>query len=335
MLKKLIHFLASSSYLFLYSALFADANYSIVFIHIGNKIPEYTETALLQARLFNPECPIILIANDAAIQDFPLKDEETNITYVACESLIKLSAHQAFIKQTTLDDQLRNGFWRYTSERFLYLQDLMVQQNLTNVFHLEYDNMLYVNLQDLLPIFTEHYKAIAATFDNDKRCIPGFMFIQNPDTMTTLANFFSQLAKLGYNDMEVLGRFRKRYGKKVIDNLPIISEAYVRKNLLISPMNHVARNKWNYCQNIELFNSIFDAAALGQYLGGIDPSLYGSSSPGFINESCVFNPSLLTYEWIADEANRSVPYAVYAGTRYRINNLHIHSKKLELFKSIP
>lgn len=33
------------------------------------------------------------------------------------------------------------------------------------------------------------------------------------------------------------------------------------------------------------------------------------------------------------EKGRKVPYAIYANKKYRINNLHIHSKRLELFLS--
>ena len=87
-----------------------------------------------------------------------------------------------------------------------------------------------------------------------------------------------------------------------------------------------------YCQNINFFKSIFDAAAIGQYLGGGDPR-NGTHGPGFINESCIFNPSLLVYEWLEDLEGRKVPFAVYGGEKFRVNNLHIHSKNLWQFTS--
>jgi hypothetical protein len=84
--------------------------------------------------------------------------------------------------------------------------------------------------------------------------------------------------------------------------------------------------------NYQEFGSIFDAAAIGQFLGGIDPR-NGVSKPGFINESCLFNPGLMTFVWERDAYGRLVPYAIYGSTKARINNLHIHSKKLEGFFS--
>ncbi|MFQ5677492.1 MAG: hypothetical protein ACE5G1_16505, partial [bacterium] len=131
-------------------------------------------------------------------------------------------------------------------------------------------------------------------------------------------------------DMALLGIFKDDYGSDNIDALPIIHENYVSTRPLVSRKGHTVQDKNKYCQNIDLFQSIFDAAALGQYLGGADPA-NGPSKPGFINESCVFNPSLLTFEWIYDEQGRRVPYATFENKRYRINNLHIHSKKLEWF----
>jgi hypothetical protein len=73
----------------------------------------------------------------------------------------------------------------------------------------------------------------------------------------------------------------------------------------------------------ETFNSIFDGAAIGQYLGGIhsDPNL-----KGFINEKTVFNVAKYNYIWENDE-----PFMVYLDNKIKINNLHIHSKNLKQF----
>ena len=84
--------------------------------------------------------------------------------------------------------------------------------------------------------------------------------------------------------------------------------------------------------NFSSFLSIFDGAAIGQFLGGIDPK-NGVSKPGFINESCLFNPSLIKFTWEVDDCDRRVPYASYGNSISRINNLHIHSKNLQKFTS--
>ncbi len=323
-------------YLFILQTLFSlpaySQDYSIVFIHIGGEIPPYTETALSQARLFNKNCNIILLANQVALNKFFPKSPNLDLTCISCESLDSTSYHQKFLEKTTLDKVTREGFWLYASERFLYLNDLINQHALENVFHMEYDNMLYVDLSEMLPIFKNKYKGIAATFDNDERCIPGFVYISNPKAMSRLAKCFADHAVQNLNDMQILAIFKKESGAKAIEHLPILTKEYANSNALISPYGHKAKNKNKYYLNIDLFESVFDAAALGQFLGGIDPR-NGESKPGFINESCVFNPALLNIEWITDDQQREVPYIVYPHAKYRINNLHIHSKNLTAFAS--
>ncbi len=42
-----------------------------------------------------------------------------------------------------------------------------------------------------------------------------------------------------------------------------------------------------YNINYEEFNAIFDGAAIGQYLGGVDPINCPGDTTGFVNETCV------------------------------------------------
>lgn len=307
-----------------------QAERAIVFIHIGKEIPDYAATAISQARLFNEECNIILIANEEALATFPKKKMDPKLIVVTCESLVKTEEHLKFIRERP-HSEFRDGFWNHTSERFLYLYDLFCQYEIQNVFHLEYDNMLYANVDELLPIMKTCYTGIAATFDNDQRCIPGFIYIPNKEVMGNLASFFASHASKNYNDMECIALFKETY-PNLIDNLPIIMSSYVKNHSLISALGHTVKDASRFSNHLESFQSIFDAAAIGQYLGGCDPRL-GYFPPGFINERCVFNASYLSYEWDLDERDRRVPFAIYDNKRYRINNLHIHSKKLWIFLS--
>lgn len=306
-------------------------HYSIVFIHIGKEIPSYAEIALSQAKKFNPNASVILLANEEAAESFSQKFPELEVEYIACESLIKTQSHQNFLERTTLDRESGEGFWLYTSERFLYLDDLMTQYKMQDVFHLEYDNMLYVNLEELLPIFQHYYPGIAATFDNDDRCIPGFIYIANEQAMHSLAKSFALHASKSLNDMQLIALYKNENGNDKISHLPIITKEYANVYPLVSSSGHTAQNPSQYTQNIEVFHSIFDAAALGQFLGGISPR-NGVAKPGFINESCLFNPSLLNIVWIPDARLGNIPYIIYPHATYRINSLHIHSKNLGDFR---
>lgn len=307
--------------------------YAIVFVHIGKELPSYLETSLTQARLFNKKSPIILIANQEALNKLSANLSSQQIKTIPCESLQKTLEHEAFLRDFPPSD-FREGFWTYTIERFLYLNDLLSQHKLNNVFHLENDVMLYVDLGELLPVFRRHYKGIASTFDNDQRCIPGFFFIQNPEAMHKLAIFFAQQAKYGKNDMQVVGLFEKEYDKATIDFLPIIMSEYRDTHRLVSRAGHTPHTPERYSNHMDSFKSIFDAAALGQYLGGIDRR-NADIGAGFVNESCVFDPSYLKFVWETDQEGRKIPFALFKDNKFRINNLHIHSKMLHNFSSLP
>ena len=304
---------------------------SIVFIHIGKELPDYLETAVKQARLFN-RCNIVVVGNASALSPKQWIFEEYGAHCVFCESLHRTGDHAAFLRYSPLDAKISNGFWRNTSERFFYLQEVMNDLNLSDVVHLENDNMLYVDVESLIPIFRDHYPPIAMVLDNDERCVPSFVYVADASAMNHLARFMGDAAPAGKTDMEILACYFKAFGRSYSDQLPIIMGAYVSEQPLRSQMGHLAKDCLSYCKHEDLFLSLFDGAAFGQYLGGLDPR-YFDPQPGYVSERCLFNSSLLSYRWKVDAEGRKVPYAAYKDCEYRINNLHIHSKNLEQFSS--
>ena len=84
-------------------------------------------------------------------------------------------------------------------------------------------------------------------------------------------------------------------------------------------------------QNYKNFEIIFDAAAMGQYLGGVDPRNIPGDTTGFINETCIIKYDKYHFKW-KEEDNVRRPFLVTEdGNWVRIFNLHIHCKDLEKF----
>lgn len=304
------------------------AEYSIVYVHIGHEVPAYADVAITQARLFNSQARIILLSSTEGLQRFQHLKEQINLELCSYDNLPKTLLHQQY--QNCCVE--KSPFWRYTSERFLYLLDLMEAYSLENVFHLENDVMLYADLEPLLPHFQHYYPGIGATFDNDARCIPGFVWIANCHAMQPLAKYFVKYALQRLFDMQIIGKYRQNNASQAVDTLPIIPPEYAAVYPLESTHHHTTTCPQAYSNHFDSFHAIFDAAAIGQFLGGIDP-IHRNNQPGFINESCLFNPSFLQYKWIQDERGRSVPHIVFQDHTYPIINLHIHSKRLHAFKS--
>ena len=81
---------------------------------------------------------------------------------------------------------------------------------------------------------------------------------------------------------------------------------------------------------------IFDANALGQYLGGVDPrNVRGRLTLGFVNETAVYRLSRYRYRLIPDEQGRRIPHLCDGEKSWPVANLHVHSKNLAAFRSRP
>lgn len=305
------------------SSIFAN----IIYVYLAPQLPSYIYIALEQARLFNPKTNIFLIANEAALHQCQEMLNAQNIIAVPAEKLQPSMHHQQFNATSTLDTESYGGLWRKSTERFFYMQELIALYNLKSVIHVEADVMLYFDISEFKDVF-DRYAGIGAVFDCDVRCIPSVIYISNERAINHLAAFIAEKASRGLFDMQMLGAYRNRYSAEYVDNLPLIMPEYLQCHAF---MNGTSRPQ-SYFNNIERFQSIFDAAAIGQYLGGVSP-VHGPPQPGFINETCIFNPSHLRFEWHKDAQGRNTPFAVCNGKKYRINNLHIHSKSLEKFKS--
>jgi hypothetical protein len=315
-----------------------DAPPAIVFVHLGAALPPWLDDALFQARLVNT-CPIYVVAEAAALNARPLPE---NMRGLALEEIGVSPKHQAFRRMSFLDRSFRGGFWTYTTERFFALESAMAALGMGAVVHLENDVLLYAGLEELAPKLAALYPRLAATFDNDQRCVPGFVYVHEIAALSRLTDFLlaalQALRRLppqqlqGVNDMVLLGEYRARVpGGLAL--LPVIPADYPAP--LRSQIGHVAADAGLYARDCAALGMIFDAAALGQYLGGIDPRNHPGPTRGFINESALYDPRLLKPRMVSDTDGFRRPVVETAQGLVPVGNLHIHAKDMRDFLSRP
>lgn len=298
---------------------------SLVFVHIGTSLPAHLFVTISQARLFNKNCPIYLIANEKAILQNAHQLENDNVIGVACESLAPSQAHVRFHQ---IPDHNRgfHNLWIYTSERFFYLEEFVSQYNLTDVFHLENDILVYVDLEELLPLFQKHYNGmIGATFTNINRACAGIMYISHLLPLQAFVQCFTERVDDYHSDMHMLSQFDQQYHKVWVDSLPILMPEYVIKH----PFDTAFADKIAFFSNhIDEFQSIFDGSALGIYTAGWDSRFHPAwaAQSGQVEVHSIFNSSHFTYEWETDSEERRIPFLIYEGKKWRINNLHLTNK---------
>jgi len=180
----------------------------------------------------------------------------------------------------------------------------VIIDNHFNVIHLENDVLLY---NDMNYNFDEK---LYITMDSKDRCIPGIMYIPNHELFNKLIENYNY----SKNDMENLGIFFNN-NRNIVNAFPIID-------------NSVGKTMYN--EHFEKFNGIFDGAAIGQYLGGVDPRNISGDTRGFVNETCVIKYDKYKFKWLK-KGSHYFPHIEINNAMIPIHNLHIHSKTLEKF----
>jgi hypothetical protein len=181
-----------------------------------------------------------------------------------------------------------------------------------SIWHIENDVLVYKNLSDLN---LSNSNKILLTMDSKARCIPGIMYIPSVETLDQCINHFDT----NLNDMENWGRCFNEL-PHLVDTFPIF------------PLDTSSQELTNITKNYNHFNCIFDAAAIGQYLGGVDPRNAKGDTTGFVNETCLINYSKYNIIWKTDQtSNMLAPFLQINSQDIPIVNLHIHCKDLKKF----
>ncbi len=297
-----------------------------VYCFIG-KLPEYAVDTVYQTRLFY-NGPIYFIIDDFSCKEYidQLKNKYnvTIINYVdvvhydflVCVSNNKNRLH--VIKEL----KGRENLFIYAFERFFVLYKLMEKYNLSNVFFLELDNLIYDDPYKWKEQFNT--KEMSYMYDNKNRCASGICYIKDKEILQKFNNHcieFINHTNEFINEMTALYEFWE-LNKEDIQILPTHW-----------PSNKIPSE--TYQNYYEYNNTIFDSAGLGIYLGGMDPfHTNGIITKGLQSKWSAIDYTPYQYEWKIDENGRKIPYVLYNNNWIRINNLHIHSKDLKSCFSI-
>lgn len=282
---------------------------SIVLVCVGN-FQEYILTNIAQLiRLGHPR--IYIITDPHLMEHFdPFAD------YVYLISTVGLDDHLHFAEKTTLCRNIRNGFWYHTSARLFLINAFMWKYGIDNVIHIENDVLLYHNCDEILGSILYDSKQIHIPFDSWTRNIASIVYIPCADVFTKVLESYD----FSKNDMENFSKVR--LSTELIANFPIYTNVEGKTG------------EYEFvCDGWEKFeNTIFDAAAMGQYIGGVDPQNIAGDTRGFINETCVIKyPSEGSFFWKVEAGVNKPFFKTNKGDVLRIFNLHIHSKALTLY----
>jgi hypothetical protein len=207
------------------------------------------------------------------------------------------------------DTKFREGFFLRTSSRFIIIDNYTKLTGLTNFFHIENDVALFSNLTSIKEYLNKSPYNISIVMDNYFRCVPSIIWYRDSLATNKLANFIYKNNNI--DDMKNLAIFfHKNRGS--VTNFPIVPFDLVDDSYNI-----------NYGNMYNDMKSVFDGAAIGQYLYGTDSNNTDKNIfPGFINETCVVDFSKLHIE------TKPIPKLILENSATPINNLHMHCKNM-------
>ena len=273
--------------------------FSVVLVCLEN-FQEYILTNIAQLlRLGYTQ--IFILTNPHLFQEFE--------AFGDCITLIDVEALDdpfGFRENATLDKDFRSGFWFHTSARFFVIHAFMQRHGICDVIHIENDVLLYYNAEGII----EKPKLFCIPFDTFERNIASIVFIPDAEIFGKILAHYD----FGKNDMYNFSEIRKRTG--LIQNLPI----FVSTDEQSEERAFVSYGFQQY---------IFDAAAIGQFIGGVDPRNMPGDTRGFVNETCVIKYAEEgDIFWKMIDGFNKPFIKIRDGREIPIFNLHIHCKDL-------
>jgi len=306
---------------------------NVVFSYIG-KIPQYAVDCIFQLRLFYSG-DIYIITDDVyspVLRHPALKNiyivPYHEVRHEEWENLMKThERHFAVIDGINE----RRFLFKTSMERFFLISNLMLKYELSDVFFMEFDNMMYFDPREMLAQFSNG-SDMAYTIDDVERACAVFMYVKSATAFSPLLDYtikyvIENTGREWLNEMQVLYRYWRAAPRGTVQVLPTLFKAAD-----FAPATEIP-----VAENYKKYNSIFDAQALGIYLCGIDKFHSGGTLKlGSKSQWSRMDFTKYSYIWLIDEAGRKIPYILDDdGMPIKINNLHVHSKDLFLAASIP
>lgn len=291
-------------------------------LHLGYKpVPDYVIDSIKQIRIYSNNQ--IIFGCTKSNYDFCKKiGDICDIVFV--EDIPATNIHKKYAKKISM-----KGFAFWTTERFFVIEEYILNLKLKNIVHIENDNLIYGDVHSAFKNITTGNN-LTITRHNNTICIGGIIFIPSVVAISKFTDFLTNNYAGKYiNDMDSLSVFSKI---SKVDYAPVVSKEYKLKHEFKSLEGEI----WDRSYDISAYTGkgntsfLFDGASLGQFIGGVYNN--SSNTQEFINKNCLYNPSFFDIHWECNEKGWE-PYLFEGKKKYKIMNLHIHSKQLYKYRS--
>jgi hypothetical protein len=286
-----------------------------VFVHLGSAKAEHLWANLKRFNCLFPQIPVVIILDDS--RHLP------KLKSLDVEAFIFSRTDYVGYQLGTLnyDPEFRNGFWRFSIERFMALNAWHQGNPQESFVHFESDVILMPDFpwKNLAGIST-----LAWLRFNSVKDVAAILFSPNSDETRWLADLvcLEVAGDPDLTDMTALSLISHTYASRVMILPTLASELIPRDE--VSALQHISQ----IAKNVDLFGGMFDAAAIGMWLTGQDPRNHLGWIKRYIPlfDSYV-DPSIFRF---VIGSNGCVT-VTFNGKVVSLFNLHVHSKQLSFF----
>ena len=277
---------------------------TICYVHLGeNPAPTLISFAQI-AREQVPEAEFVLITNRP--KEWRLFPGEL----IEYDQRDRSRSFSSYIRRNRELEKIAGGYWAFTMERLFALQKM---SNSTKLPILHFESDVFPLLRDeVLMELEKRIRKVAFPRISKTTGIASLLYSPNMEKTNTFLDKLQELLSKDFkirNDMALLGM---ALNQGLAEELPTLPD-----------------QAWKFESKNGIRNIVFDGAALGQYLFGLDPyhtnnvRISGFQHPDFALD-------LKTTTWklnLEDSIRGGLSFSVKAES-YFPANLHIHSKEV-------
>jgi len=279
-----------------------------LYIYLGN-VPDYVQTSINSVLSVDKDAKVYLCSennpNYKNVDFINLKEMQSALT----NDILDLKIYN----DTNYDSKI-NNLWITSLLRIFYLNDFLAFTKLNKIVHFDADVIIYKPFSQIEEVFNQE-KLNITKLEND-RLIFGYSFVPSEEIMLKICkkifNFLDQNKKT------------INFKTNPLNEMQILGNIYREDSSL-----------FNLLPDLPYFDSkeIFDPASYGQYLGGTHDhpiKWYKKKQPTMDH---IIGKEIYSKR-IKVIFKDDVPLVSYNQKKYKLVNLHVHSKNLNKFTPV-
>eukprot|EP00284_Hemiselmis_tepida_P011856 CAMPEP_0174932404 /NCGR_PEP_ID=MMETSP1355-20121228/35681_1 /TAXON_ID=464990 /ORGANISM="Hemiselmis tepida, Strain CCMP443" /LENGTH=774 /DNA_ID=CAMNT_0016178813 /DNA_START=153 /DNA_END=2474 /DNA_ORIENTATION=+ len=321
---------------------------TVVFVHVGKDIThgKHLFFSVSQLRRTNPQASIAVVISKAVSE---MKQVRSHLHCHGVEIVIAEELENSPATRRELE-KFRNAFvvsgdmgipgnptdfnFR-TSARMLYVLGFMKVSGRSKVFHVENDNLVFMDIARLAEVILGCGISMASGRRNHIEIALGFFFASTADPLQKLVDFWIRQYQSGKTAMQ--NEVRKHFGVANHEwlndmSLSALYHAYYPDQLSILPSSSVNKDLKTQCVFDQL-QFIFDTGNLAMWhFGDFQDAKPHTNQHGW-GAYKDFDPRPWNISWCR-QGRCTSPFLHKAdGSRISVGHLHVHSKRLPLHMS--